>query len=97
MEDPSSDSLEDPVTAEGGTESSEPAGREPDLSSVLTRPGKANLTLETCHQRLILQLTPLKERPTPQLPPGEATQILQEAELGPRTHWRDQVINPRDG
>ena len=87
VEDLSGDSLEDPVTAEGGTESSEPAGREPDLSSALKRPGKANLTLKTCQRRLILQLTHLRERQTPQPSPGEATQNLQEADLGPKTHW----------
>ena len=40
MEDHGSDSLEDPVTAEGGPEGLNPTEREPELSGALRRPGK---------------------------------------------------------
>ena len=42
VEEPIGDRLEDPVTTEEGTESSEPTGREAEPSDILTRPGKAN-------------------------------------------------------
>jgi len=40
VEDHGSDSLEDPVTAEGGSEELDPTEREPELSGTLRRPGK---------------------------------------------------------